>query len=121
QEILERIDWLIVDSYFIVQVWPSRSTGRAHATDELAPVHSLSERDIKFREVSIPSGQASAVIDFDEPAIAVLPAGKNHFAPCSRDDGRAPRNNNVLPGVKFVRAAAERIAPPSKTTLEFSI
>src|SRR5215831_4086345 len=74
------IDRLIVDSHFIMQVWPGRTAGRAHQTKNVARINGLAYAHIDLRKVAIPRRQAAPMVNVDHIAVASLPTGDRDLA-----------------------------------------
>src|SRR5437868_2786229 len=103
-----------------MQVRTRRSTRGANETDHVASVYGLAHRNIDLREVAISRGQAAAMIDIDDIAIATLPTGNRHFAGRRDFNGSSIRRIDILSFVILVAAAGKRISPATDATLEFA-
>src|SRR5205085_6767570 len=77
--------------------------------DDLAALDARAHLHFEARQVGIVRRHAAAVVDDNDVAIAVLPAGELHDAREAGADGFAPVRLDVAARVK-ARAARERVA-----------
>src|SRR4051812_45044391 len=83
-----------------MEVVAGRAAGRTHAADLLAPGDVLASRHEDGRHVTVARGDAAAVIDFDEVAVAAaVPACAEHRAVGSSVNGGAVRAGEIDAGV----------------------
>ena len=82
-----RIDRVALDTRLIMQVRSGGAPGGADAADRLPDADILPNRDIELRQMAVAGGKTIAVIDFNELAIAAIPASLRDFA-CGRSADR---------------------------------
>src|SRR5439155_6019270 len=69
-----RIDRLAVDPRLVVQVRSGRASGGSEPADDLAGAYLLADLHVDRGKMREAVGQPVAVIDFDHPAVAAVPA-----------------------------------------------
>src|SRR5215207_1059916 len=90
---------------------PRRAPRGADQPQSFAAPNFLTGLDFQLGEVAVARRQAVAVVDDDRLPVTVLPAGLDDRSGGGREDGRAVRGGDVLPGVELGASAAERVAP----------
>src|SRR5215212_9149795 len=89
---------------------PRRAPGGADQTQFFAATNLLTRLDFQLGKVAVARRQTVAVVDDDRLPVTVLPAGLDDRSVGGREDGRAVRGGDVLPGVELGAAAAKRVA-----------
>src|SRR5690606_21027712 len=93
-----------------VQVRPGGSAGGAHGTDEVALLDLLTLAHVDAAEVGVGGGGAVAVLDFDDVAVATLPACERDHAVSDRAHAGAGGGGEINPQVGLA-PARNRVKP----------
>src|SRR5829696_6192593 len=100
---------------------PRRAPRGADQPQPFAAPNYLTGLDFHPGEVAVARRQAVAVVDDDRLPVTALPAGLDDRPVGGREDGRAVRGGDVLPGVELGAAAAERVAAVAEAVGRFAL
>src|SRR5262249_15729532 len=120
RQIRLRIDRLIINAHFVMQVRSCRSTCRTNQTNRLTLSDALAYCDIDLGKVSVASRKAIAVIDIDNLTVTTLPSRDGYAAAASKLDGRPVHCIDVLTFMIFKTTATERIPPSTNAAFELA-
>src|SRR5690348_5531930 len=92
-----------------MDVGAGRPPGRSHPRDRLPALDMLAQRHLGGGQMAVARGDAVAVIDLDEPAIAAALADEADASRRGGEDRLAVATAKIEPGMEG-RAPAERVA-----------
>src|SRR6266536_34514 len=107
-EVAERVDGDAVDPDLEMEVRAGAEAGAADVADHLALRDVLAAGDRDARLVAVRRGEAAAVVDHHEVAVAGLPAAVDDAAGSGGVDRRAVWDADVDAGMEPAPAGAER-------------
>ena len=95
-QVLQRINRLIVDSHFVMEVRAGGSTSRANFPNKFTPLYLLSLGNAELGHVPIMGGKAAAVVDHHQLAVTILPTSEGNSAAGAGDNRVAHVRFNIL-------------------------
>jgi len=108
----ERIQWLVSQTNFVMQMSTGDPPGRPHIADNIPLEDALTGLHRAGLQVSVSGRQAKLVLDHDHVAVTQAPARVHHKTVGGGNDFRALRCGNIDPRMKIV-FPRERIFAPS--------
>src|SRR5690606_14703576 len=79
-----RVEGLTGISYLEMDMRSRTAAGAAELADDLPIIHDIADLHVDRVEVRVARDDAEPVVDFDHPAVAALPPGKNYRARSGR-------------------------------------
>src|SRR5712691_518091 len=107
-EIAPGIDRCAVDAHLVVDMWPGDAPADAHVADHLAALHALTRLSPEAGKVSVPGGDAKAVVHDHQPAVSGPGLDRRHHPLGARAHRIAVLRGDVHAGVECA-FTAERV------------
>src|SRR6266446_10763549 len=99
-QIFMRINWSVVDTNFVMEVWTGAATAQADVADSIAAMDVLSGGHCEVGQVSVASADPVTVVDHDGTAVAAHEIRKAHHAVGGSHHALTIRRRDVHPAVK---------------------
>ena len=99
-QILMGIDWSVVDTNFVMEVWSGAATAQTNKADRIATMHVLSGSDGEVGQVAVAGADPVTVVDHDGTAVAAHEVSKDHHAIGGRHHALTIRGCDIYSAMK---------------------
>src|SRR6266480_3351668 len=99
-QILVGIDWSVVDTNFVMEMWTGTATAQTDVADRIAAMHMLSGSHCEIGQMSVASADAVTVVNHDGTAIAAHEIRKDHYSIGGSHHALTIRRCDIHPAMK---------------------